>query len=265
MRLSPGGVKRFGRMAVVAGASLAALTPSPGESVAHGSAAFVFLSEVGGLVGGLSTQATSWYVGSDGLVQVSRETTDGRLLSLCEGHADGPALAEIAATLPSAMPEKARRPAPADLVSEYYPPHVSIAYRLAGRDEFAEEYDPELVRTHLAAFERRLEDVAGRTARSLAKPGLYARAQRLVRFDPNIGKLDGKLTVERSRSLPRLASTLAAERALVFLAEGKDAAVLFDGAAVSPDHPLHLQIGSRYFLILAYRLEAGKGEAAKCP
>jgi hypothetical protein len=139
-----------------------------------------------------------------------------------------------------------------------------IAYRLAGRGEFADEYDPGLVSRRLAPFARRLEETAGKLARSPARPGLYGRAQRLAHFDPNIEKLDAKLTVERSRSVPHLADMIAAERALVFLADGKESALLFDGIAVAPDRPLHLQIGDRYFLILAYRLASGIGGETKC-
>ena len=216
---------------------------------------FVFMSDIGGMVGGSSSISNSTYVSRSGLVQVSKEESNGVLHTLMMSQADTNELFNYVAK--SCGLDDSKKPnvnSEDDVLSEYYPPTRFIAYFFL--DAYGSFYDygnqagqPKLGKV----LENSVSRLLAKTTLYSAKSGLYVRAQRLSAENLHLIGFDLTLDPSELSSYPKLKRILANEMAMVEIPENSGAATLDNVVALRPGNNLHIRLGGRPYVIFTYR------------
>jgi hypothetical protein len=219
--------------------------------------AFVWLSFVDAAASGTPARSLSFHASASGALQIA--STRGAVLERLSLRTDvAPRLFD---TLPAL---RADAPAPprdrsADEVGEYVPALVVTAWASADGGYAMESRSSDA----LPAGARRLAGLARHVASEHldgkdeppAEPGLYARLQRLPRFDPAIQPPDAVLDARAARQEAGLSRLIEHELALVRIADSTASSapdVTIGSAALRPGRPIHVQVDARFYRIIAY-------------
>lgn len=216
---------------------------------------FVYVSEIGGMVGGFTATSNSRYIGGTGLVQVSREETNGVIHMLRMGHADTEGfLRELAEGCKLRPPERnsAQQGEPLE-VSEYYPPETLVCYLTPSHHYVIYSFKGKEVTDVVRGFVNQAAEFVARSELSSVKPGLYVRAQRILESDAKIVKPDVVLERSELAANKKLLSILENEMALVRVGQETDRGVLRGKITFLPDKPIHIQIEDYLYLVTTYR------------
>jgi hypothetical protein len=218
---------------------------------------FVFTSQIGGMVAGFSAMSNSTYISLSGLVQVSKEETNGILHTFLVAHTDTSKLfQDIGGKMDFTQMRKPVADNKNDVLSEYYPPKRFFAYFLKREDGFFYEYFEETnCPDSCKKFVEKISDFSAKTTLHYAKPGLYVRAQRVN--TSNLQLISFDLELERSDllSFPTLNKILQNEMALVQVHKKQDRAILDGNIMVKAGDPVHARIGKDVYLIFPYRYD----------
>jgi hypothetical protein len=217
---------------------------------------FVYVSNLGGMVGGSPATSQSYYVNRAGMVQRSEETTDGSLQRLQEGLLrDDASLGGLfrfrfpAETAPSAGKSGAHLE-----LSEYFPPRVVVGYAAPSGEYALRSYGADEMSASVQEFVKATTSSVEGSELVDARAGLYVRAQRLPSFDPHIQAPD--VLLETVGSSSELLRVLQNEMALIRVGDPDTSFSLSEDIEVKPGQPAHIQFGEIYFRIIAYRLPA---------
>jgi hypothetical protein len=233
------------------------------EPVKAGS--FVFVAEIGGMVGGSAARSCTVYLADSGLLQKSDEEADGTLHSLRSGQGDAQILLRelpLAVPAPGPSPEKGPpRPLP-----EYYSPKLAITWLAARGGYRSASFEAAAAPSRIAAFARRARSAIQAGDLPAASPGLYARARRQLNFDPEIESLRATISTRQLGSLPLLSGLIAREMALVRLGPPGVPASLTKDLQISPGRALRIKVGNLVYLVQAYEFRGPEGAGrASCP
>jgi hypothetical protein len=209
------------------------------------------------MVGGFSAMSNSTYISLSGLVQVSKEETNGLLHTLMVAYTDTNKLfKDIVGKVDFAQLRKRVADNKNDELSEYYPPKKLFAYFFKVDNGFLSDYfeDANCPDSCKKLFET-ISDFSAKTTLHYAKPGLYVRAQRVHTSNEQLIKFD--LELERSDLLffPTLNKILHNEMALVQVHKKQDRTVLAGNIIVNAGDPIHARIGEDVYLIFPYRYD----------
>lgn len=217
---------------------------------------FAYVSKIGGMVGGFTATSNSQYINSSGLVQVSKEETNGVLHMLKIGHADTRAFFDdLARDCKLLLPKrKSAERDQAHELSEYYPPKTLVCYSVPSQGNvICNSYGINETTDALKNFVNKAEKIIIQSALALAEAGLYARAQRIPEADLNFITPDVKLEHSDIAANKRLVSILKNEMALIRIGEEAATVVLANKITLLPDKPIYIQIGKRVYLLITYR------------
>jgi hypothetical protein len=214
---------------------------------------FVFVSLVGGQVGGRPASAESFYVGRDGRIQVSEESTDGVLHRLRHGRLQTESFFEGITRVGSADGTEAADGAtqPEEL-PEYFAPAVVLAYEAPSGEFLINDYPQQELPEPVASLVARVTALGERPELVDAEPGLYARAQRHPIFDPRIETPDLVLDVEEAARDAHLSSMLRREMAFIRLGDVEEEVLIAGRVALLPDRSVHVQVGQIVYLVMAH-------------
>jgi hypothetical protein len=221
---------------------------------------FAFISEIGGMVGGFSAISNSKYISRSGLIQVSREETNGVLHALMTGHTDTSVFFKNIAEDSNFCPrmEKSVVDQNSNIVSEYYPPKTLMAYFFYGGNNVACEYYGEVPNTEVAkSFVNKVLDLTAKTKLYPATPGLYVRAHRILASNLNLIEFDLELDRSDLLSFPILNKISEVQMALVRVGEKDGKAVIADNIVIKAGDPIHIRIGKVAYLVFPYRYNPG--------
>jgi hypothetical protein len=216
---------------------------------------FVFISQIGGMVGGSSAISNSQYISSSGLIQFSTEETNGVLHTLMIGHSDESKFFKNMAKDPNICPrmKKPLTDKQNEKLSEYYPPITIVAYSFHGGNNVACEYFGEVLNTEVVEnFVNQASDIIAKTKLYPAAPGLYVRATRLLGSNLNLIKFDLELECSDLLSFATLNEMLENKMALVRVGEKNGRAVISDNVVIKAGNPVHIRIGKKAYLIFPY-------------
>ena len=228
--------------------------PAPGGPLEVERKAFVHVEKVGGMVGGHTAVSDARHVGLGGLVQVTREETDGRLHLLRQGQVDAQSLFEsLAHGDPLPAPQVPEGPVED---SEYYPPSITITRFIPahGYRVFSVEGEPP---SGARAVVDRVWTLADAAEVAPAEPGLYVRAYRIPPKDEESSTPDVVVPVARVNGDPKLRRVLEEEMALVRVGGEKDMVVLGQSFTIIPGRPVHFQVAERRYVMFAFRYAGG--------
>jgi hypothetical protein len=217
---------------------------------------YIFVSEVGGMVAGFSATSHSKHISSSGLIQVSKEETNGVLHTLMTGHTDTSVFFENLAKDSNLclQMEKPLTGKKSNMVSEYYPPGTLVAYYYSrGNSAICEYYGKVECTEVVKNLGDRVLDLVAKTRLYSAIPGLYVRAQRICALNLNLIKFDLELERSDPLSYATLNKILENEMALVRVREKNGRAVLTDNIVLKAGNPIHIRIGKCAYLIFPYR------------
>lgn len=219
---------------------------------------FVYVSKIGGMVGGFTATSNSQYISSSGLVQASKEETNGILHMLRFGHIDTSAFFnDLEKNYKSLLPKK--KPSlhqKTPELSEYYAPQTLVCYLVSAQDNVAcHYYGKDEIADAIRDFMNKIEKIIDKTELSMAKAGLYVRAQRIPKTELSFTTPDIKLQDLTDNQI--LSSILENEMALVRIDEETAKAELANKITLLPDKPIYIQISDRLYLLITYRY---KGE-----
>ncbi len=214
---------------------------------------FIFVSLLGAQTGGFSALSESFYIGQDGRVQMSKESSDGRLHRLHDGLVETESFFEEIIRVSSAQNTENRQRATAqgDL-TDYYPPKVVLAYATPLGEYSIKSYSRQQIPETVAEFADRVTALRERPELAAAEPGLYIRAQHLPRFDPRIQKPDLVITVEEAVRDANLWNAVRREMALVRVGSLDENVLIIGSLALRPEHPVHVQVGDIVYRIITY-------------
>lgn len=218
---------------------------------------FVFTSQIGGMVGGFSAFSNSTYISLSGLIQVSKEETNGILHTLMIAHTDTSKLFnDIASNVDFTQMKKPLIDNKNNVLLEYHPPKKLLAYFFKRENEsiyvyFGEAKYPKSCKKFL----EKVSDFAAKNTLHYAKPGLYVRAHRVPA--PNLQLIKFDLELERSDliSFPTLNTILQNEMALVRIYKKNGRAVLSDNIMIKSGVPIHTKIGKDAYIIFPYHYD----------
>ena len=215
---------------------------------------FVFSSQIGGMVGGFSAISNSTYISLSGLIQVSKEETNGVLHTLMIAHTDTSKLfKDISSNVDFSQMKDPLTKNRNNSLSEYYPPQKLLAYFFQRENEtvykyFGEANYPESCKK---IFEK-VSDFAANTTLHYADPGLYVRAHRVAAANLQLIEFDLELEPSDLLSLPTLNKILQNEMALVRTHEKNGRALLADNIMIKSGDPIHIRIGKDVYIIFPY-------------
>ncbi len=229
---------------------------SRGKGLAKQAVPFAYVSKIGGMIGGFTATSNSLYIGGTGLVQVSKEETNGVLHMLRIGHADIRAFFDdLARNCKLLLPKrKSAEQGQAFELSEYYPPQTLVCYSVPAQGNvicnyYGKDETTEVVRD----FVNKVKKIIAQAELSLAEAGLYIRAQRIPEPDLSFIEPDLKLQHFNLTANKRLLSILENEMALVRVGEETATVVLANKIRLMPDKPVYIQIGERVYLLITDR------------
>lgn len=217
---------------------------------------FAFISQIGEMVGGFSAISNSNYISRSGLIQVSKEETNGILHTLMIGQTDSSVFFENLAKDPNfcSQMEKPLTDKNSNTVSEYYPPKTVVAYSYYGRDNIICEYYGEFESPEVEKiFLDKILDLAAKASLHAAEPGLYVRAQRNLVSSLDFIKFDLELELYEALNYVTLQKLIQNEMALIRVLEKNGKAILADNIMLEAGYPVHIRIGKRAYLIFPYR------------
>lgn len=218
---------------------------------------FAFVSHIGGMVGGRSAVADTIYVSHSGLIQISKEDTDGVLHSLMIAHADTSKLFEeiIKNSESTTMKKLANKKRKIEL-PEYYPPHTVVAYFADGGKGSVYEYFEEAEYSEEGKkFIDIISQFVAKKEITHASPGLYMRSQRDLTSDLHLIKFDLELEQSDLLSLELLKNILENEMALIHIHGSNENPVLTKNVVIKAGNPLHIKLGRQAYLIFPYRYD----------
>ena len=234
--------------------------PKPrGELAQAGS--FVFVAEIGGMVGGSAARSCTAYLADSGLLQEADEETDGTLHDLRSGQGNARTLLR---KLPLVVPghpagKNQRQPLP-----EYYSPKLAITWLTARGGYRFVSFEAAAAPPEIADFARRAKSAVRAGDLRSAPPGLYARARRQLNFDPEIESLRATVSTRQLGSLPLLSELIAREMALIRLGPPGAPASLAKDLRISPGRALRIKVGNLVYIVQAYEFR-GPDEAGRAP
>jgi hypothetical protein len=217
---------------------------------------FAYVSQIGGMVGGSTAVNNSQYVGITGLVQISREETNGVLHLLQIGHTDTKAFFDDVGLKSNFIKQKNRSVEQGRglEVSEYYAPKTFLCYSGPPKGDFKYSYYRKNELTDDAkAFVNKVDKIIAELELSCAKKGLYARAQRIP--DPELNFIEPDIylqdiSLSAKHMLHRIIEN---EMALIRIGEETEAIRLENDHKLIPDRPIYVQTGNLIYLIITYR------------
>jgi len=222
---------------------------------------FIFVSQIGGMVGGATFCSVSSYLGADGTLQSSREESNGILHSLKTGRAD---INPVQQKIESSTEAWKRAEAPGETnreaeVSEYYSPKILLNFLLpADPGYFSHYFELSDTTNRLSEVLKSIDTLFSDTPLSKAKDGLYARAQRIPNAKNKFIKAAANLNKLGPPARETMCAVISREMALVRIGGLGDEIILLDGVSLKPNRPLYLEADNLVYLITTYRLE---GEA----
>lgn len=226
--------------------------PNGHDGTAAAAIPFVFVSLVEAKVGGRPASSESYYVGHDGLVQVSEESTDGVVHRLRHGQMDTEPFFENLSQLHSTdSAEPGDNSAEPDELPEFFPPTVVLAYAAPSGEFLTFEYQQDQPPQPAASLVARITALGERQGLVDAEPGLFARARRQSAFDPNIETPDLVLDEEAATKDP-VSTMLRRETAFIRLGAADDEVVLAESVSLLPDRSVQVQVGQIVYLLMAY-------------
>ncbi len=227
--------------------------PNGEEDTAISATPFVFVSLVGAKVGGRPASSESFYVGRDGLVQVSEESTDGVLHRLRQGQLDTESFFDgLSQVVPSDSADAVDGSAESDELPEFFPPAVVLAYAAPSGEFLMTEYRQDHLPERVASFVAQVTALGEQPDLVDAEPGLYARAQRHLVFDPSIETPDLVLDEEEAANAAPLSTMLRRETAFIRLGAVDEEVVLAGSISLLPDRSVQVQVGQIVYLVMAY-------------
>lgn len=218
---------------------------------------FVFTSQIGGMVGGFSAISNSTYISLSGLIQVSKEETNGVLHTLMIAHTDTSKLfKDIASNVDFTQMKKPITDNKNNVLSEYYPPRKLLAYFFQRENEPIYEYFGEAkYPKSCKKFLEKVSDFAAKTTLHYANPGLYVRAQRVPASNIQLIKFDLELERSDLLSFPTLNKILQNEMAMVRIYQKNGRAVIADNIVIKAGDPIYTRIGKDAYLIFPYHYD----------
>ena len=216
---------------------------------------FTFVSHIGGMVGGRSAIADSMYISRSGLVQVSKEDTNGILHSLMISHTDtGQLFQEITKIAQLTESKKDDTENNNVVLPEYFQPKTIAAYLLNGVKSYIYKYFEEPEHSRIG---RKVIDIISHFVANKelfpASSGLYVRSQRVITSDLHLIKFDLVLEHSDLLSFKLLKNILENEMALVHIHENNGNSVLAKNVVIRAGNPLHIRIGREVYLIFPFR------------
>lgn len=218
---------------------------------------FVFTSQIGGMVGGFSAISDSTYISLSGLIQVSKEETNGVLHTLMIAQTDTSKLFEdIASNVDFTQMKTPVTDNKNNVLSEYYPPKKLLAYFFQKENDFFYEYFEEATFPNSCKiFLEKVTDFSAKTTLHYASPGLYVRAHRVRTSNLQLIKFDLELERSDLLSFPTLNKILQNEMALVQVNNINGRAILADNIVIKAGDPIHTRIGTDAYLIFPYHYD----------
>ena len=219
---------------------------------------FVFISEIGAMVGGSTAISNSKYISISGLIQVSKEENNGTIHNLMTGYGNTNEffrdLSEDFDSCPKwNMDEKGKKPG---LVTEYYPPTTLMAYSFLGHDNLVCKYFGEVSNNETAGkFINRVSAFVTRTELTSAPFGLYIRASHIINPKLNLIKFDLELKRSELSSYDKLNQVIKNQMAMVRVGNKNQLTLIADNVAIIPGKPIHVRIGNNAYLIFPYNFD----------
>lgn len=218
---------------------------------------FVFISKIGGMVGGFSAISNSQYIGSTGLIQVSREETNGVLHLLKQGHANTRAIFEYLNENSDILQYKSKTEIPKqdyDL-TEYYPPKTLLCYFSHEHNNICCHYFNENEITDAVRdFLNEAQKLVDQQELSLAEAGMYVRAQ----FIPDAKRSFVKPDIKFKNiyvATKQIHTILENQMSLIRVGDMSATYELSEKLSFLPNKPLYIQIGKDVYLFITYRYE----------
>jgi hypothetical protein len=217
---------------------------------------FAFISNIGGMVGGLSAISNSTYISRSGLVQVSKEDTNGVLHTLMVAQTDtSEVFKDISRAGDFTKIGKANTDKKDNVLSEYYPPTKFVSYFYEGDSGSVHEYFGYDEHTGFAKkISDNISDFVAKTKLHSANLGIYVRAQRLPNKNLHFIKFDLVLEPDDLISFPILTSILENEMAMVGIPEKNGDARLDNNIVIRPGYNLHIRVGQKAYVVFTYQL-----------
>jgi hypothetical protein len=234
---------------------------SSSDEISDKAVQFVFISEIGAMVGGSSAVSNSKYISESGLVQVSKEETNGVLHTLMTGLTDTSVFFENIGKGSNACPqmESPNTAKESGNVTEYYPPTTYIAYSFFSGSNEVCEYIGEVSNSDLVKnFVDQVSDLVAGTKLSPDSPGLYVRTSRNPTSNLNLIAFDLQLKRSDLPSFVKLNQMIANEMAMIRVREKNGRAVIAGDFTIQAGDPVHLIIGKEAYLLFPFRYDPHK-------
>ena len=217
-------------------------------------AQFIFISQVGGMIGGSSASSTSLYISRSGLIQSSKEETDGELHSFTAGNTDSNIFfnaigkdKDICSRITESSFHEEH-----NLVSEYYPEETYVSCSFYTEDSKLCDYVGVVNKTDTI---KNIIDHASilfsQAKASPAHPGLYVRATKLANME--FIHFDLELESSDVPSFPIVMKLIESRTALILVTE-EDEFKLTDTIVLKAGIPVHVRAGNEAYLLFPYLL-----------
>ncbi len=218
---------------------------------------FIFLSLLGPHTGGFPALSRTFYIGQDGYLQVSEESSDGILRRLRQGLIDTTTFYEARRQADAARkPDDAQESTLAhNELTDYFPPKVVLVYTTASGGYFARSYERARLPKPVYSLMRQVIALQDRPEFTDADPGIYVRAQRLEKFDPRIQTLDLVVDMEEAAHSVDFSNAIGREMAFTPVDLKDGVARFFGRVPLRREDPLHMQIGAMVYRILVYQTQ----------
>jgi hypothetical protein len=205
------------------------------------------------MVGGRAAQAESIFIGSDGRVQASSESTHGILHRLQEGQAPEETLFADLYQLTASLDRRTEPPRTPDTkLPEYFPPKLVLSTLGPRADYWMQSYPREEVPEAAAELSRRMTTLRDSLEPVTAEPGLYVRAQRIPSFDHRIQTPALVLGIARAAEDATLVRMLQNEMRLIRVGDTAESHLLAGELPLRPDRRFHLQVDQTVYRILSF-------------
>jgi len=213
----------------------------------------VYISQIGGMVGSFSTISYSKYIGSTGIVQVSKEENNGVIHSFKVGHINKTKLSNKTINNYITLKRKAnisKADSPIEL-TEYYSPKTMICI-LAPQNVICDYYEKSKIPEFAKAPINLVENIAAHSSLSQAKPGLYVRAQQIPDAKENFIQADARLEALDCETNKALCEIIKNEMALIRVSEERAPFELTDNIKLEVNKPFYIEINEIVYLFNIY-------------
>jgi hypothetical protein len=218
--------------------------------------AFVHISQMGGMVGGFSAVSNSQYIARTGLIQISKEETNGVLHQLQEGHTNTSALFDYLAKNADLLNhQETAEIKEQDLnLREYYPPKTLLCYLKTSKENSVCKYfEKDDISNAVRDFLNKAQTLIDQTSLSIAESGLYVRAQCIADWEGRFIK--PKLVLEYVDLIAEGKLRNIIENEMSFVRVDMEAKNDTETEKLSfiPDKPFYIQISKDMYLLITYQ------------